>query len=106
MRSGWVVRRWVVASAMSLLVGCGPEVLEEKHTQAPVASGVQESVGDTSTTLSGICAGSEELCNGVCTDTLSDLDNCGWCGMRCPGNVCWYGTCYRCDSNYTNCVAI
>lgn len=94
MRSGLVVRRWIVASALSLLVGCGPEVRE------------QEPVGDTSTPLSNSCPGSEELCNGVCTDTQSDLYNCGTCGMRCPGNVCWYGTCYICDSNYTNCVAI
>ena len=51
MSSGWVVRRWAVAGAMSLLVGCGPEVVEEKGTQEPVASGGQEIVGGTATTI-------------------------------------------------------
>ena len=38
MVSGLVVRRWATASSLSLLVGCGPEALEEKSTQAQVAN--------------------------------------------------------------------
>jgi secreted trypsin-like serine protease len=51
MSSGFNVRRWAFASAMSLLVGCGPEVVEEKNTQEPVASDAQEIVGGTNTTI-------------------------------------------------------
>ncbi|HYH97699.1 trypsin-like serine protease [Hyalangium sp.] len=46
-----VIRRWAVASGLSLLVGCGPEMLDEKLTQEPVASAEQEIVGGTSTTI-------------------------------------------------------
>jgi secreted trypsin-like serine protease len=51
MSSGLNVRRWAFASAMSLFVGCGPEVVEEKNTQEPVASDAQEIVGGTNTTI-------------------------------------------------------
>ncbi|MFP2906214.1 trypsin-like serine protease [Pyxidicoccus sp. 3LFB2] len=51
MLSGLVVRRWSVAGAMSLLVGCGPEVVEEKQAQEPVSSSGQEIVGGTATTI-------------------------------------------------------
>jgi hypothetical protein len=102
MRSGLVVRRWAIASAMSLLMGCGPEVLEEKHTQEPVTSGEQEMVG-------GSCYPGETLCNGVCTDTYSDVNNCGGCGHWCPRApeaMCHSYNCYVCDYGGTNCVAI
>ncbi|QRK09701.1 trypsin-like serine protease [Archangium violaceum] len=45
------VRRWAVASTMSLLVGCGSEALEEKQTQEPVQASEQEIVGGTNTTI-------------------------------------------------------
>ena len=51
MFAGVFKRRWAVASAMSLLVGCGPEVLDEQHPQEPVGSGEQEIVGGTNTTI-------------------------------------------------------
>ncbi|WP_164016471.1 trypsin-like serine protease [Pyxidicoccus trucidator] len=51
MSSGLVVRRWAAAGVMSLVVGCGPEVVEEKHPQEPVASSAQEIVGGTNTTI-------------------------------------------------------
>ncbi len=51
MFSGKVMRRWAFASALSLLVGCGPEVVEEKQAQEPVAASEQEIVGGTNTTI-------------------------------------------------------
>jgi secreted trypsin-like serine protease len=45
------MRRWAVAGAMSLFVGCGPEMLDEKSTQELVEAG-QEIVGGTNTTIS------------------------------------------------------
>jgi secreted trypsin-like serine protease len=51
MLSGMIVRRWALASGLSLLVGCGPELLDETHTQELLASGEQEIVGGTATTI-------------------------------------------------------
>jgi secreted trypsin-like serine protease len=48
---GLVVRRWTVATTMSLLVGCGPEVLEEKPVQQLLQSNEQDIVGGTATTI-------------------------------------------------------
>jgi hypothetical protein len=45
------VRRWAVAGTLSLLVGCGSEVVEEKQTQESVQSSAQEIVGGTNTTI-------------------------------------------------------
>jgi len=51
MFSSLVMRRWTVAGALSLMVGCGPEVLEEKPSQEQVEAGGQEIVGGTATTI-------------------------------------------------------
>ncbi|WP_309890159.1 trypsin-like serine protease [Archangium sp.] len=51
MSSNLFMRRWAVASTMSLLVGCGTEALEEKQTQEPVQANAQEIVGGTATTI-------------------------------------------------------
>jgi secreted trypsin-like serine protease len=51
MFTGLVARRWAIAGAMSLLVGCGSEVVEEKLAQEPVQSNGQEIVGGTNTTI-------------------------------------------------------
>jgi secreted trypsin-like serine protease len=45
------VRRLTLASALSMLAGCGSELTEEKQTQEPVASSAQEIVGGTATTI-------------------------------------------------------
>lgn len=35
-----------------------------------------------------------EVCDGVCVDTLSDVEHCGACASRCaPGRVCLGGAC-------------
>jgi len=46
-----VMRRWAVAGALSVLVGCGPEVVEEKPAAEQVEAGGQEIVGGTATTI-------------------------------------------------------
>ncbi|MBN9682625.1 MULTISPECIES: hypothetical protein [unclassified Corallococcus] len=92
----------LMVSCVALLAGCGgnPQVENEASPSDVTSVGSELTCG----------ADGEAVCNGVCTSVYSDLENCGWCGMRCgvPGgnNVCWYGTCYACDSNGTNCVAI
>jgi hypothetical protein len=45
------VRRWAVAGTLSLLAGCGSEVVEEKSTQEQVQASEQEIVGGTNTTI-------------------------------------------------------
>jgi secreted trypsin-like serine protease len=44
-------RRWAIAGTMSLLVGCGPEAVEQKQSREPVQAGEQEIVGGTATTI-------------------------------------------------------
>ena len=51
MSSSLFVRRLTLASALSMLAGCGSELTEEKQTQEPVASSAQEIVGGTATTI-------------------------------------------------------
>jgi secreted trypsin-like serine protease len=51
MRSSQVVRRWAVISTLSLLAGCGPEVLEEQQSREPVASSAWEIVGGTNASI-------------------------------------------------------
>jgi len=45
------VRRWAAAGAMSVLVGCGPEALDEMSSHELLQSSEQEIVGGTNTTI-------------------------------------------------------
>ncbi len=58
------------------------------------------------------CLASESLCGGLCTDTLTDRENCGACagdgGMTCPqGQICnGMGKCTEsCAAGYVTCGA-
>ena len=52
---------------------------------------ITSSTGCTIVTQQGGCAAD---CNGVCTDTASDPNNCGGCGLACnPGDFCQGGQC-------------
>jgi hypothetical protein len=33
----------------------------------------------------GTCNAPKQICNGVCTDTATDSQNCGFCGNQCTG---------------------
>ncbi|MDD9971804.1 MAG: hypothetical protein OXR73_36505 [Myxococcales bacterium] len=49
------------------------------------------------------CFGSQDCCNGVCSNTNNDPRNCGQCGRRCSGGeVCSRGAC-ACPSGSTRC---
>lgn len=40
------------------------------------------------------CPNTNQCCNDVCTDTMTDSQNCGTCGVSCsPGTYCVNGTC-------------
>ena len=41
----------------------------------------------------GACSPGQTLCNGACTDTLTDPANCGFCGNVCGGSACNDGQC-------------
>jgi len=51
------------------------------------------------------CTGGLSMCNGKCTDTSTDANNCGKCGNACGGSSCSGGTCggsgQTCDQCYT-----
>ncbi|KFA89032.1 trypsin-like serine protease [Archangium violaceum] len=51
MSSRLFARRWAVAGTMTLLVGCGSEMAEEKLPAEPVQSSTQEIVGGSATTI-------------------------------------------------------
>jgi Stigma-specific protein, Stig1 len=42
------------------------------------------------------CTGTQNCCQGKCSDRLRDNDNCGGCGNKCPaGQVCCTGRCEK-----------
>lgn len=51
MFSAMFVRRWAAAGALSLLVGCGPEALDEMSSHELLQSSEQDIVGGTNTTI-------------------------------------------------------
>lgn len=59
-------------------------------------AGAQVSPGaDAAATPDGGCAGHLERCGDLCTDTNSDLHNCGGCDIRCnSAQDCAGGLCY------------
>lgn len=51
MSSRKFLRRWAAATTLSLLAGCGPELLEETQSPESLLSSEQEIVGGTATTI-------------------------------------------------------
>ncbi len=48
--------------------------------------------------------GKDTVCNGVCVDIATDLNNCGGCGTVCPsGDRCTIGICEHCPAQYSLC---
>ena len=42
----------------------------------------------------GECSDSETLCDGICSNLMTDVDNCGSCGNQCEaGGTCVDGVC-------------
>lgn len=71
--------------SFAVLLGCSSQLPEEEDKTAD-------------------CAGNQESCGGVCTDTLLDNLNCGDCGAACvPGAGCAVGGCACANPAYTAC---
>jgi hypothetical protein len=62
----------------------------------------------TSTTSGTMCGPGATLCNGTCTVTDFDPQNCGTCGMACAqGEVCSGGQCgLSCSGGTTKCGSV
>jgi hypothetical protein len=65
---------------------------------ATAAGGNDASTGtdtgtSSSSSSSGSCIDNETMCDGECTDTTSDPDNCGSCGKMCSSSVCTNSMC-------------
>jgi hypothetical protein len=52
------------------------------------------------------CGTGRTCCGGFCTNTRTDVRNCGGCGQTCsPGNACFAGRCFAaCDVCATGCA--
>src|SRR5687768_1746825 len=67
--------------------------------------------GNTNDSLfchSGDCAAGESVCGGVCSNPMTDRDNCGRCGNSCgDGMVCTSGTCVEgCPGGQASCGGV
>ena len=78
--------------ALSLFAGCGSDCPD---------GGAQGSVFCHADN----CAPNESVCGGVCSNPLTDRDNCGSCGNVCgDGFTCAGGSCVEaCDNGLANC---
>lgn len=53
-----------------------------------------DSAADSSGEADASCGGTHRMCNGTCTEILSNPDHCGKCGRSCgPGGQCVNGIC-------------
>jgi Stigma-specific protein, Stig1 len=56
--------------------------------------GVAQGCGTENGIVGGACRSGLTACSGQCVDVLTDVENCGSCGNRCPVNVaCISGIC-------------
>ena len=67
-------------------------------------------IGDGGQTDSSLCAhcGAQACCNGICTDTNTDTNNCGQCGNAClpgPSPDCVMGICGCSGNSGQGCAA-
>ena len=61
-----------------------------------------------------VCPPPKTICGGVCTDTSTDPNNCGWCGNQCAaGQTCQQGGCYPtppvcgpCTNGFIECCSL
>lgn len=95
---------------MDLISPSSGEMAIVKKPITPVQTRVQgPDVKPTFTIRVPTCSPSETPCEGRCTDTLNDPQNCGGCGTVCPGypntdRYCLDGRCHTfCSSTYTDC---
>jgi hypothetical protein len=72
-------------------------------TGGSTASGGSDA-GSDAAPAGGGCAPSEVFCSGICTDTSSDVQNCGACDAPCTvtGQICQGGVC-ACAAGLTLC---
>ncbi|MDP3564063.1 MAG: zinc ribbon domain-containing protein [Methanoregula sp.] len=57
-------------------------------------------------TKAPVCPSDRVACNGICTDTRTNISHCGFCGNSCPaGKYCLNGNCaVSCTAGQTSCT--